>query len=79
MYKLSPLSLNGKQECVQRLSDFANIPFDPANSDYQQFKLDIQGLRKDFNGNSLPAVELQDSTGAPITGEALTTFVQGLK
>jgi len=37
MYKLSPLSLNGKQECVQRLSDFANIPFDPANTDYQQY------------------------------------------
>ena len=37
MYKLSPLSLNGKQEFVQRLSDFANIPFDPANTDYQAY------------------------------------------
>jgi hypothetical protein len=37
MYKLSPLNLQGIQDCVQRLSDFACIPFDPDNTDYQQY------------------------------------------
>ena len=37
MYKLSPLNLQGKQECVQRLSDGACIPFDLDNSDYQAY------------------------------------------
>jgi hypothetical protein len=29
--------LFGKSTCVQRLSDNAFIPFDPANTDYQQY------------------------------------------
>jgi hypothetical protein len=37
MYKLCPLNLQGKQSDVQRLSDNAFIPFDPANTDYQQY------------------------------------------
>jgi hypothetical protein len=37
MYKLCPLNLQGKQSDVQRLSDNAFIPFDPANSDYQAY------------------------------------------
>ena len=36
MYKLTPL-YNGKQTSVIRLSDGALIPFDPANTDYQQY------------------------------------------
>jgi hypothetical protein len=37
MYKLH-LNQRTNQECmVQRLSDNANIPFDPANVDYQQY------------------------------------------
>ena len=39
-----------------------NIPFDPANTDYQQFKKDIT------NG-----VALQDATGTAITD--ITTFL----
>ena len=36
MYK--QVSLNGViQNCVQRLSDNAFIPFDPANTDYQAY------------------------------------------
>jgi hypothetical protein len=35
MYKLVN-TLNGTQ-CVQRLADNAFIPFDPANTDYQQY------------------------------------------
>lgn len=37
MYKLTPLDLDGKQKMVQRLSDGAFIPFDPANTDYQKY------------------------------------------
>lgn len=37
MYKLAPVDLDGKQKTVQRLSDGAYIPFDPANTDYQQY------------------------------------------
>ena len=35
MYKLRNLSLGGQD--VQRLSDNAFIPFDPANTDYQKY------------------------------------------
>jgi hypothetical protein len=36
MYKLAPLE-NGHQKTVVRLSDNANIPFDPNNTDYQEY------------------------------------------
>jgi hypothetical protein len=36
MYKLSPQFM-GNQTSVIRTSDDACIPFDPANSDYQQY------------------------------------------
>ena len=35
MYKL--IKTNHGYECVQRISDGAQIPFDPANTDYQQY------------------------------------------
>jgi hypothetical protein len=34
MYKLIKDNLTGKDACILRLSDNANIPFDPANVDY---------------------------------------------
>jgi len=34
MYKLCPLNNQRIQDTVQRLSDGAWIPFDPANTDY---------------------------------------------
>jgi hypothetical protein len=55
---------NINNQIVQRLVDGAFIPKDPDNTDYQQFKRDIQ------NG-----VELLDAEGNPITGTALTTFI----
>jgi hypothetical protein len=36
MYKLAPLE-NGQQKIVVRTTDHANIPFDPANTDYQAY------------------------------------------
>ena len=37
MYKLIFDNLNNKQSGVLRLSDGACIPFDPANTDYQDY------------------------------------------
>ena len=37
MYKLIKNLLNGQINFVQRLSDNAFIPFDPDNTDYQQY------------------------------------------
>lgn len=37
MYKLLPDTLMGAATCIERLSDNAFIPFDPANTDYQQY------------------------------------------
>jgi hypothetical protein len=37
MYKLATADLDGKTKMVQRLSDNAFIPFDPANTDYQAY------------------------------------------
>jgi hypothetical protein len=52
------------QSFVCLVANRAFIPFDLANTDYQQFKRDIQ------NG-----VVLNDAEGNPITGAALTTFI----
>jgi hypothetical protein len=37
MYKLSPISFDGKKYSVIRLSDGACIPFALDNTDYQQY------------------------------------------
>jgi len=38
MYKLNPLHpISQQQTSVTRLSDGACIPFDPANTDYQEY------------------------------------------
>ena len=38
MYKLAQINrLSNKVEMVQRLADNAFIPFDPANTDYQEY------------------------------------------
>jgi hypothetical protein len=57
MYKLFN-TLSGGQ-VVQRLSDSAFIPFDPANTDYQTFKKDLAD-----------GAELQDAEGNVIDGIA---------
>jgi hypothetical protein len=37
MYQLLSDTIMGTAQCVKRLSDNAFIPFDPANTDYQQY------------------------------------------
>ena len=67
MYKVLTSELTGQTKWTIRQYDNACIPFDLANTDYQQFKKDIQ------NG-----VVLNDVEGNPITGSALTTFMETL-
>jgi len=55
MYKLIK-DLSGDVNSVQRLSDMACIPFDPANTDYQTFKKEV-----------LAGAELQDADGNVMT------------
>ena len=56
MYKLKYNELEQKQSGVVRLSDNANIPFDPANTDYANFKKEV-----------LAGAELQDADGNVMT------------
>ena len=53
---------------VQRLSDNAFIPFDPDNTDYQQFK---QAINDD-------TAQLEDADGVLMTAKAAKAFVATL-
>ena len=69
MYKLSnPSIVTNKSEQVVRLSDNAFIPFDPANTDYQQFK---QAINDD-------TAQLEDADGNLMTAEEAKAFVSEL-
>lgn len=58
MYKLCKPNYDGEVKTVHRLSDNAFIPFDPANSDYQEY---LEWLSK---GNEpLPADEPNTNQG----------------
>ena len=37
MYQLQPDTFMGPATCIKRIADNAFIPFDPANTDYQQY------------------------------------------
>jgi hypothetical protein len=37
MYQLLPDTIMGATTCIKRIADNAFIPFDPANTDYQQY------------------------------------------
>jgi hypothetical protein len=63
MYKLNAFFPN----IVERLSDNAFIPFDPANTDYQTFKKEV-----------LAGAELQDADGNVMTQEQADAFIATL-
>ena len=66
MYKLHK-NILGEFDVVIRLSDNACIPFDPANTDYQQFRVEVA------NG-----AELQDADGNVMTQEEADAFIATL-
>ena len=63
MYKLTKAP-----QTVERLLDNAFIPFDPANTDYQQFKKYV-----------LAGAELQDADGNVMTQEQAEQFIKELQ
>ena len=53
----------GNPDCVERLSDGAFIPFDPANTDYANFKREINegtAQLEDADGNLMTAEQAKD-------------------
>ena len=61
MYK--HVNKNGKLICIQRLSDDAGIPIDPANTDYANFKtaiLEDKAQLQDADGNTMTAEQAKD-------------------
>jgi hypothetical protein len=62
MYKLQNGFAN--QQNLIRLLDDANIPFDPANTDYAEFKKAVTA-----------GAELQDADGNVMSAEAAQAFV----
>jgi hypothetical protein len=71
MYKLLPKQITPfgevESKVVQRLSDNAFIPFDPANTDYEKFKSDV-----------LAGEQLQDADGNPMTQQQTDDFIKEL-
>ena len=65
-YKL--LTLFGVTNSVRRLSDNACIPFDPANTDYQNFKAKINA----------DEAQLLDADGNLMTAKAAKAYVATL-
>ena len=69
MYQLlKPNEFNQQPQCVKRLSDNAFIPFDPANTDYQAFKTQINAGE----------AELEDAEGVLMTSQQAKDFVATL-
>jgi hypothetical protein len=65
MYKLiHGILTNTTAKGVLQIVNNAFIPFDPANTDYQQFKKDIS-----------QGVTLNDPDGNLMSSEAITTFL----
>ncbi len=63
MYKLLLNQETNTVDTVQRLSDDACIPFDPANTDYANFKtaiLEDKAQLQDADGNTMTAEQAKD-------------------
>ena len=68
MYKQNINTITqGLLNSVIRLSDGACIPFDPANTDYQQFKIQVAD-----------GTPLEDPDGNTMTQEEVNTFLENL-
>ena len=67
MYKLCIDSITGKTTSIIRFEDGACIPFDPANTDYAEFKKAVTA-----------GAELQDADGNVMTAEAAQDFIRTL-
>jgi hypothetical protein len=67
MYKLLKDSYTEETSAVRRILDGATIPFDPANTDYAEFKKAVTA-----------GAELQDADGNVMTAEAAQAFVATL-
>jgi uncharacterized protein YjbI with pentapeptide repeats len=68
MYKqCKNLTTNEIANCVIRTTDNAGIPFDPANTDYANFKKEV-----------LAGAELQDADGNVMTQEQADDFIKEL-
>lgn len=65
MYQLQKNPFGGTPGSVWRLSDMAIIPFTPANTDYQKFKVDVAD-----------GVELQDPDGNVMTQAEVDAFLK---
>jgi hypothetical protein len=69
MYRQQPdHSIFGKAKAVNRLTDNASIPFDPANTDYANFKAQINA----------DEAQLEDADGNLMTAEQAKAFVATL-
>ena len=68
MYKLIKNEFSNDIHVVFRPTDNACIPFDPDNTDYQQFKKDLA-----------EGASLKDAEGNAMTPEQITTFLGTLK
>jgi hypothetical protein len=70
MYKLQPNNpiTNEPAQIVKRLSDNACIPFDPANTDYQNFKAQINA----------DEAQLEDADGNVMSAEQAKAYVANL-
>ena len=68
MYKLNFDIIRKQINSVRRLSDNADIPFDPANTDYANFKAQINA----------DEAQLEDANGNLMTAEQAKAFVATL-
>jgi len=70
MYKLQPnhLITGLEANCVIRTTDNAGIPFDPANTDFANFKKEILA----------DEAQLQDAEGNTMTAEQAKDYVRSL-
>lgn len=65
MYKQIKDPITNVVCAIKRLTDNAFIPFDPANTDYQKFKIDVA-----------EGVPLEDANGVLMTQEQVDEFLR---